>query len=90
MERKNKNRGFKSLRVWQDAVSIFESIQKIKSHFPIITLPHPHSPIPHPSNTPIPQYPITPIYLNPSKMRIAEDLTEPLTSLITSCKIIYR
>jgi four helix bundle protein len=34
MERKNKNRGFKSLRVWQDAVSLYILAYKILSKFP--------------------------------------------------------
>ena len=34
MERKNKNRGFKSLRVWQDAVSLYILACKILSKFP--------------------------------------------------------
>jgi four helix bundle protein len=34
MERKNKNRGFKGLRVWQDAVSLYILACKILSKFP--------------------------------------------------------
>ncbi|MBI5182802.1 MAG: four helix bundle protein [Nitrospinae bacterium] len=33
MDRKNINRGFKKLRVWQDAVSLYILASKILSHF---------------------------------------------------------
>ena len=34
MDRKNINRGFKKLRVWQDAVSLYVLAYKMFSHFP--------------------------------------------------------
>jgi len=34
MDRKNINRGFKKLRVWQDAISLYILACKILSHFP--------------------------------------------------------
>ncbi|MBI9039491.1 MAG: four helix bundle protein [Bacteroidales bacterium] len=34
MERKNKNRGFKQLRVWQDSVSLFVLVNNILKPFP--------------------------------------------------------
>ena len=34
MERKNINRGFKKLRVWQDAVSLYILAYKILANFP--------------------------------------------------------
>lgn len=34
MERKNINRGFKKLRVWQDAVSLYVLVCKTLAHFP--------------------------------------------------------
>ena len=34
MERKNINRGFKNLRVWQDAISLYVLVCKIFANFP--------------------------------------------------------
>jgi four helix bundle protein len=34
MERRNKNRGFKQLRVWQDAVKLYVLVCKILNRFP--------------------------------------------------------
>lgn len=33
-ERKNKNRGYKKLRVWNDAISLYVMSTKLLSHFP--------------------------------------------------------
>jgi len=38
MERKNVNRGFKKLRVWQDAIALYALTSKIFSKFPFVLL----------------------------------------------------